>query len=111
MMAPTDVRRGTIITGSILRSWDACGDQCATVEQLWPDGVAVTLDALTVAQEAHLDLDWFACAILTAPAWQEYERVRATALQEYERVWAPAWQEYERVRATALWALIAEVRP
>jgi hypothetical protein len=39
---------------------------------------------------------------LCAPAWAEYEKVRAPALAEYEKVRDPALAEYEKVRDLAL---------
>ena len=50
-------------------------------------------------------LEWLlnACGYQwTAPAWAEYERVKAQALAEYRRVTAQAWAEYERVTDPAL---------
>ena len=39
--------------------------------------------------------------LLTAPAWAEYEKVKAQALAEYKKVTAPALAEYEKVKAPA----------
>ncbi len=96
-MAPTDVRRGSSISGTLLREWGACTEAADQVDDLWPDGCEVTLDNLRRAADEGLDVSWFAYAILPPPAWAEYERVTADA-----------WAEYERVRAPALWDLTPE---
>jgi hypothetical protein len=44
-----------------------------------------------------------------APAWAEYEKVRAPAWAEYAKATAPAWAEYNKVRAPA-WAEYNKVR-
>lgn len=45
-----------------------------------------------------------------APARAEYERVRDRALDECERVRAPALAEYERVRGQYFWKLFADLK-
>ena len=42
-----------------------------------------------------------ASAAIVATAWAEYQKVTATALEEYEKAKAPAWKEYQKVTATA----------
>lgn len=52
--------------------------------------------------EQALRLRLFRPAPTLASAWVKYERVKAPALAEYERVRDTAWAKYERVRAPAL---------
>jgi hypothetical protein len=57
-------------------------------------------------------LEWLlnACGYQwTAPAWAEYQRVKAPAWAEYQRVTALAWAEYQRVTDLA-WAEYQRVK-
>ena len=40
--------------------------------------------------------------LLTAPAWEQYDKVKAPALEQYDKVTAPAWEQYKKVKAQAL---------
>ena len=101
ILAPTDVRRGSVVTGEMLKDWGACGNQADRVDELWPEGFVVTLENLVQAATEELDVEWFAQAILRAAAWAEYKKVTAAAWAEYKKVRAAAWAEYEKVTAAA----------
>ena len=88
------------ITTRLLKSKGACDSQVALFKELFPKGVEIT-ESACVAVFDKFDWGWAAENLLSAPAYAEYERVRASAYAEYERVTAPASAEYERVRASA----------
>ena len=45
--------------------------------------------------------------LLTQPVWEEYQRIKQTALAEYQRIEQTAWAEYQRIKQTAFWDLFA----
>ena len=64
------------------------------------------IDALDILRHNGVaDVKWLldstACIEDSAPAWEEYGRVKAVAWEEYQRVKTAAWEEYERVAAPA----------
>ncbi len=104
------------ITPALLNSLNACREQTDLFTATFPDGLDVSgepdTDTIARIAEAKLDVAWLCSRVLIAPAYAEYERVRAPAYAEYERVraaamdeyarvTAPAYAEYERVRAPA----------
>ena len=58
----------TTITLAWLREHHACADQVAIFEQEWGKQAELTRSNLERAIELHLDLEWLAPRILTAPA-------------------------------------------
>jgi hypothetical protein len=50
----------------------------------------------------------FDCALLSGPAWAEYDKVCATAWAEYDKVRATAWAEYDKVVQRTFWTLFAD---
>src|SRR6202142_3423436 len=86
----------------------ACTSQKDLFKEKFGESVEIT-ETLCEGVATLFDFDWAARNLLTAPAYAEYQRVRAQACTEYERVRAPAWAEYERVRAPA-WAECERVR-
>jgi len=64
------------------------------------------IDALDILRHNGVaDVEWLldstACIEDSAPAWEEYGRVKAVAWEQYRRVAAAAWEEYERLEAPA----------
>ena len=61
---------------TITRKWldqhNACKDQADLFERIWPEGVAVTEEALADAAKAGLNLDWLAERVLSLPVYDEY---------------------------------------
>ena len=97
----------------------ACVEQVRLFREKFGESVFVT-ENLCASVACEFDFDWAARRLLSPPAFDEYERVVASALDEYERVrasafdeykrvMAPAWAEYKRVTAPA-WAEYERVR-
>ena len=107
------------VTVEQLRAKRACTDQVKVFEQEWPDGVEITLEVLQRAVELELDLDWFACRFLpapaleayhkaTAPAWKAFQEARAPAWKAYHKAIAPTWEAYNKAMASALYQVIID---
>ena len=97
------------ITKTFLLEHHACSDQMKIFLNAFPEGAEITRSNIVLANKLHLDLDWLAIEIFTAPPLAEYEKVRAPALAEYEKVMAPALTEYEKVIPSS-WAEYLKVR-
>ena len=92
------------ITKTFLLEHHACSDQMKIFLEAFPKGAEITRSNIVLANKLNLDLNWLAIEIFTAPALAEYEKVMASALDEYLKVTtAFAWDEYEKVRDSA-WA-------
>ena len=74
------IKRNDLITKAMLTELGASCDQVGVFYTEWPDGARLTLENLNRANELELDVNWLANNILSAPAWAEYEKVRALAL-------------------------------
>lgn len=61
---------------TITRKWldqhGACKDQADLFERIWPEGVAVTEEALVDAAKVGLNLDWLAERVLLLSVYDEY---------------------------------------
>jgi hypothetical protein len=99
------------ISLSAIKAKSPCPEQYKLVAKQWPKGVPLTADTVKKCLELELDLDWIAINFLTAPAFNEYLRVkdrafakcyRVRALAKYDRVNDPAWADYKRVTSLAL---------
>jgi len=99
---------GKILKLQQLIDANACSKQVELFRSTFGDQVEVTVElALSVFDKFYWD--FAARKFLSAPAWAEYEKVRAAALAEYDKVMAPALAEFEKVRAPA-WAEFEKVR-
>lgn len=90
----------TRVTAEYLRRLGAFCGALDTVEKHWPDGVPMTVPSLMKALELGLDVDWFALHVLSTPAYDEYERVRAEAASKCAEVVAEALAKYTKVTVT-----------
>ena len=96
------------LTADMLRSKDACPDQVAVFLAEWPDGTDVTEASIMRARSLGLDVDWFTCRFLPAPAFAEYLQATNPAFAEYQQARDTAWRDtvwakYHRAIAT-VWA-------
>jgi hypothetical protein len=87
------------ITAAKLRKMKACEDQVTLFVATFGKDVEVenTLDNLTKADEAGLDLSWLALRL--AP--EAYEAVQGSARAAYEAIELPAWAAYAAVQGPA----------
>ncbi len=80
----------------------ACEEQHKLFQEKFGGKAKITNRNMARAIAWGLDVFWLE-RLIPAPAWADYERVKALALADYERVKALAWADYERVKALA-WA-------
>jgi hypothetical protein len=88
------------ITKRLLQSKGACASQVALFAETFPHGTEIT-EAVCLAVADKFDWNWAAQNLLPPKSDAEYQRVRAQAYAEYQRVCAPADAECLRVRAQA----------
>lgn len=100
-----------IITAELLYRKDACADQVALFEQLFPDGVEPTLE-LCLEYALVFDWNWAATHLLSstarktrdeaeASALEAYDEAVTSALEAYHKAEASAWQAYHKAEAPA----------
>ena len=72
------------------------GAQFAAIKAEWPKGAVVTRAVCLRAAQLGADFDWAAKHLLTATAWETYEKAAAPAWETYKKATAPARETYEK---------------
>ena len=91
------------ITPEWLKEHDACEDQVTLFEEIWPDGAAITQEALATAASAGLNLEWLAERLFSDSTYADYEVQRALLYADYLANRAPAYADYR-----AKWHLVCD---
>ena len=88
------------ITLTQIKKAGACAEKVSLFKELFGRSVELTPEVIA-EHGSKFDASWFAKNLLPADKRTDYDRVKDTALAEYNRVKALAWAEYIRVRDTA----------
>lgn len=84
------------ITTDVLKRLGACADQVKLFDKLFPGGTTVTLRRLARARKHDLNVYWFTHRVLSAAAWDTYNKRTLAAYRHYQTVCNMAWNAYEK---------------
>ena len=89
------MQRPTIISRKWLDEHGACREQAQLFERVWPDGVAVTREALEQFAKKGLPLEWLAEQVLPRSDYDDYQAQIAPMKAAYQEQLAPLYADYQ----------------
>ena len=99
-MSDQTIQLPKIISRKWLDERGACREQAQLFARVWPDGVAVTREALEQSAKKGLILEWLALRVLPRSDYADYQAQRDTLFADYQAQIGTLYAAYQAQRDT-----------